>query len=57
VAPVTGEVTRNTTFVFWHTVAADTRIIPGVAGVATTEAVTVAALADWQVTPPAVTRA
>jgi hypothetical protein len=29
VAPVTGDVTRNTTFVFWHTVAADTRVTAG----------------------------
>jgi hypothetical protein len=55
VTPLAGVVTRNTTFVPAHTVAADTRVISGVAGTGDTYAVTVAALADWQVTPPAVT--
>jgi hypothetical protein len=41
VTPLTGEVTRNTTFVFAHTVAADTRVIPDVAGTGATYAVTV----------------
>jgi hypothetical protein len=51
VAPVTGVVTRNTTFVFWHTVAADTRVTAGVAGNAATTAAIAAEVVDTQFTP------
>jgi hypothetical protein len=41
VTPLAGVVTRNTTFVPSHTVAADTRVISGMAGTDATYAVTV----------------
>jgi hypothetical protein len=41
VTPLAGVVTRNTTFVPAHTVAADTRVISGMAGTDATYAVTV----------------
>jgi hypothetical protein len=52
VAASTGEVTRNTTSSFWHTVAADTCVISGVVGNAATIAVAASEVADWQISVP-----